>query len=420
MSQNFKKTTLYIFSFAITLVIVSGIMGCSSQDQNISLSPAEIIPQGQDISPAPTQDQDISPTRNENSPQKGETNLGLLEPESGTYFGVNLDWDVDTPKSFNDRLGKKAAVFVNFYSFPFQENERTLLDISCNAVANQGGMLMVTLEPWGGLETVTVETASDLANSVSKCNDQGVSVFIRFAHEMNGSWYIWSQQPEAYVKAFRIIAETIHQETSTNAMLWAPNYGGGYPFVDGQYQAKADSAEFSILDTNNDGVLDMKDDPYLPYYPGDDAVDWVGMSIYHWGNSYPWGENENPEAGKFLEELTGNYSGLNGDESAVPNFYELFFIERHKPIAIPETAAFYDPAASGPVELTLKQLWWRQVFDPALFEAYPGIKMINWFEHAKNEIEVGNNLVDWRVLGTEKIAKQFIVDLPLDRLLFAP
>ena len=29
-------------------------------------------------------------------------------------------------------------------------------------------------------------------------------------------------------------------------------------------------------------VLTMTDDPYLPYYPGDDAVDWVGISLFHW------------------------------------------------------------------------------------------------------------------------------------------
>ena len=67
----------------------------------------------------------------------------------------------------------------------------------------------------------------------------------------------------------------------------------------------------------------MSDDPYSPYYPGDAAVDWVGMSLYHWGNAYPWGENEIPEAGKFIAQLTGTYDGLNGDDSPLPDFYEI-------------------------------------------------------------------------------------------------
>ncbi len=36
-----------------------------------------------------------------------------------------------------------------------------------------------------------------------------------------------------------------------------------------------------MLDTNGDGKLDMSDDMYTPYYPGDEWVDWVGMSIFH-------------------------------------------------------------------------------------------------------------------------------------------
>ena len=55
--------------------------------------------------------------------------------------------------------------------------------------------------------------------------------------------------------------------------------------------------DFKALDTNGDGVLTMADDPYGPYYPGDDAVDWVGMSLYHWGSSYPWGANALPGSG---------------------------------------------------------------------------------------------------------------------------
>jgi hypothetical protein len=31
--------------------------------------------------------------------------------------------------------------------------------------------------------------------------------------------------------------------------------------------------DFSICDTNGDGVLDNRDDPYGPYWPGDDVVD---------------------------------------------------------------------------------------------------------------------------------------------------
>jgi hypothetical protein len=202
-------------------------------------------------------------------------------------------------------------------------------------------------------------------------------------------------------------------------MLWAPNYGGGYPFKGGPYVAKPQNADFALLDTNHDGQLDETDDPYSPYYPGDEAVDWVGMSLYHWGSAYPWGENEMPEPGKFASQLAGTYDGLNGDESAVPDFYEIYYGEHGKPLAIPETAAFYVPAHAGADELAIKESWWRQVFDPGFLAAHPGIKMINWFEWSKPESEAAGALVDWRALGSEQIAAQFRLDLPLNRLIFA-
>lgn len=325
-----------------------------------------------------------------------------------------------SPAEFNQALGHRSAIFVEFCHFPLRDMDLTFLGNAVKAVASEGGMLMITLEPWGGLDTVTPEASTDLAEKVAEYNALGVPVFVRFAHEMNGSWYPWSQQPSAYIKAFRVVADAIQSKAPQSAMIWAPNYGGGYPFKGGQFEIKPESADFKLLDTNQDSQLDMTDDPYAPYYPGDETVDWVGMSLYHWGSAYPWGENEIPEGGKFIAALTGNYNGLNGDERALPDFYEVFYEGHGKPLAIPETAAFYDPARSSPGEVIVKLSWWRQVLDPALLSAYPGIKMINWFEWDKKESEVGGVVIDWRVLGSPEVAEQFRTDLPVDKLVFAP
>ncbi|RWZ52413.1 hypothetical protein ELQ90_00135 [Labedella phragmitis] len=134
---------------------------------------------------------------------------------------------------------------------------------------------------------------------------------------MNGSWYARGQQPSAYVETFGRVADTVHAAPAAQTM-WAPNYGGGYPFSGGRYELTEPGDDLQALDTDGDGVVTGVDDPYAPYYPGDEAVDGVGMSLYHWGSEHPWGENEVPEAGKFTAQLTGSYVGLNGDDSAVP------------------------------------------------------------------------------------------------------
>jgi hypothetical protein len=47
------------------------------------------------------------------------------------------------------------------------------------------------------------------------------------------------------------------------------------------------------------------DDPYSPYYPGDEYVDWVGASLYIYGTRHPWSDNIIAPPGKFEEILNG-------------------------------------------------------------------------------------------------------------------
>jgi len=271
--------------------------------------------------------------------------------------------------------------------------------------------MLLTLEPKLGLETVTSEAAEELATTLARFNNAGVPVIVRFAHEMNGSWYAWGQQPAAYVAAYKRMAAAVHSKAPGSAMMWAPNYGGGYPFSGGKYQAVAGTQDFIDLDTDKDGAVTGADDPYAPYYPGDDSVDWVGMSLYHWGNTYPWGANVIPEPGKFLQQLTGTYNGAGGNDLAVPDFYANYGTDRDKPVAIPETAALTVASAGGADVLAIKEAWWGQLFDPAIPRDYPALKMINWFEWDKNEVEV-KATVDWTATKDAKVREAYSAALP--------
>jgi len=342
----------------------------------------------------------------------------FLEPPDGSYFGVHLDWEHDSATAFSQRLGTSAAVYGAFFKFPFDDEERINLDNFITQVAQQRAIALVTLEPHDGLDTITPLVASDLAQLLAKYNESGIPVFVRFAHEMNGSWYPWSQQPTGYVRAFRTVADAIHRHAPLTAMLWAPNYGGGYPFAGGCYEASPQDSDFHLLDTNGDGHLDMLDDMYAPYYPGDDAVDWVGMSVFHWGNRRSWEENDVPEEGSFIARITGAYLGPDGDQRAVSDFYQLYVEDHCKPMAITETAALYNPAISGADERLIKQCWWRQVFSQRVTDDFPGIKMIVWFEWRKFESEVGG-FVDWSVTFNPELAEAFYNDVRSDWLIFA-
>jgi hypothetical protein len=338
-------------------------------------------------------------------------------PADGALFGVNPDWGDRTLGQYANLLGHNPAVAVSFANVPLSAADEENVRAAGEQVRGVGGILLLTLEPQQGLAAVTDTVAADVAALVDDVQQTGAPVIVRFAHEMNGSWYAWGQQPMEYIASFRRVADALRAGAPGSAMMWAPNEGGGYPFVGGSAAAVPGTEAFALLDTDGDGVLTIADDPYAPYYPGDDVVDWVGMSLYHWGAQHPWGANVLPEPEKFALQLTGEYVGTDGDQTAVPDFYGVYGVEHGKPVAIPETAALVVPRGDDAGERAIKQVWWSQVFSDETATRFPQLRMINWFEWDKDEVEVGER-VDWTVLNDPTTRDAFTADLP-DWLHFA-
>lgn len=339
-------------------------------------------------------------------PDEAHAADGIQVPADGmAYFGVALAGQ-ETPSTYVQRTALRPASYGEFAEFPLTSTTKQNLSTAVDAIRAQNGKLFLTLEPHAGLATVTSASAADLATTVAGYNARGVDVFVRFAHEMNGSWYSWSQQPASYIAAFRLVADAVHAAAPQAAMVWAPNYGGGYPYSGGAYTAKAGTADFRTLDTNGNGALSMSDDPYSPYYPGDAYVDWVGLTEYHFGHAWPYGENETPEPGKFSQQLQGTYTG-NGryeDQSALPDFYSNFAVAKGKPMVLAETGALYNeaPAQPGTTEYDIKTAWINQVYGSR--SEFPQLKLITWFEVRKYESEAAG-IVDWRATSNASIAE---------------
>ncbi len=73
-------------------------------------------------------------------------------------------------------------------------------------------------------------------------------MFLRFGGEMNGAWTPWHADPLAYRKAFRTVALVMNARLPT----W-------------RWSGRPTTCPPTTLDR---------------YYPGDDVVDWVGISLY--------------------------------------------------------------------------------------------------------------------------------------------
>ena len=279
-----------------------------------------------------------------------------VPPAGKIHYGVQLNHGFDDITGYAQRLGSAPALYGRYSNFPLSAEDQESIAADVDELAPRGASMMLTLDPREGLTTVTPQALQDLTENLIDWNRQGVPVLVRFGHEMNGPWYAWGQKPALYIEKFRQVADAVH-EAPSSAMLWSPNEGSGYPFHPGEpYAAKAGSADARALDTDDDGKVTERDDPYAPYWPGEDVVDWVGLTVYHYGEVHPWGRNTVPEPGKLAAKIDGTFKSAHVDDTDVPDFYAEYAEKYEKPFAISETGAFFNTSRSdGASGLAIKR-----------------------------------------------------------------
>lgn len=173
--------------------------------------------------------------------------LAKYEPANGCYIGVldefaSVYWGKPwaNAESFARRLAHPVAVAYDYeaYGEPFPMNW-------ARREADRGRAIQIAWEP------SDIYAVRDDAYLNRWAEDAGASrapIFLRFGGEMNGFWTPWGRDPAAYRRAFRLVHAVMARYAPNVAMVWAPN---------------------AVPTTNLD-----------EYYPGDDAVDWVGISLY--------------------------------------------------------------------------------------------------------------------------------------------
>lgn len=87
------------------------------------------------------------------------------------------------------------------------------------------------------------------------------------------------------------------------------------------------ATEATALDTSGDGQLSPLDSPFSPYYPGDEYVDWVGLSVYYKG---PNSQNINVAQPRgYCYGALRNHNPNNGVDTVDP-WYENYCVGRNK------------------------------------------------------------------------------------------
>jgi hypothetical protein len=332
-------------------------------------------------------------------------------PAGAPWFGPSLDWAGDSAAAYTERLGTAPALFAHTMPYPLGPDDVTYVEQYVDQVARLGAVAFLSLEPRTALPDLTRNEAEELAALLAELGQQrGTRFLVRFAPEMNGSWRTWGQQPGDYVQAFRTVADAVHAGAPNAAMLWSPAYGAGYPFADAVGLVPGSGArDLAELDTTGDGSVGPDDDPYAPYWPGGEYVDWVGLSLLHFGPAASLGSDAVPEPGTFVGELTGT-AGYGERPGEGRDFLASYVQAAGKPMAV-ETSALFAPgtAATGAQELAVKQAWWRQVF--AAVTTVPGVQAVVWPELERPEAEAAGAVVDWRATSTPELAGALRADL---------
>ncbi len=280
-------------------------------------------------------------------------------------------------------------------------------EYTASLLRGTGAVMGVTVVPVGSLADVSEGALTALGLKCLSINQAlGVQILLTFAPQHNGNWLPYGQDPVIFRAKFRFLAGIVKGPGSRNAtaLVWAPHSGYGYPYalpdafasgpmgaaVNGSRPTTAappSPATNPLLDTNGNGRLDAQDDPYAPYYPGDDVVDWCALSLYAMGadtyfplppsaaSAHP--ANALPAAGSKLGALLTS-------PGALSDFHDTYALAKGKPMLVSATAAawYTMPGVGGageggsmglakrappvgPDELTLKQAWWELVLDRA-------------------------------------------------------
>ena len=255
-----------------------------------------------------------------------------LEPKDGAYLGMIAEtsgnfWPLGSYLTYIDAMNQPDLYY------PANEI------IKANDSAVMVGWTI------NSLDEVNYDTVRSVLNTLAGYNKP---MFIRFANEMNVSSL--GDDPERYIEIFRNVANMVH-EYDNFAVVWSPN---------------------------DLGALDR---PFEFFYPGDEYVDWVGVSMYMIKYFQGKADTSYKDSVYFM---TGDYAWATNRIKPIMDFMAKNGI--NKPVMISEggvpTNTNHDTGLEAWGAPRMRDMLWNLVMK------YPQIKMINYFNnHRANEAE---------------------------------
>lgn len=289
--------------------------------------------------------------------------LARNEPAQGCILGAYIDLDRDLkntfvgqdgrqhrlPEDFEAVVGKRHGMYFFYMGYGTEFPTEWV-----NRLGDQNRYVHIALEPNLGLDAVRAdEYLVGLARSMG---DSKAKIFLRFASEMNGPWVKYSGDPAKYRAKFALVASIMHKYAPNVAMVWCPYFQPTRTIPD--------------------------------YYPGDRAVDWVGVNMY---NVTYFNQNDRTPAidvkpQEMLQWIYDRYSAK-------------------KPIMIGEYATTHESAVESNLAINFAV---NNILDlyGSLPTRFPRVKAINYFNTNNLDLPHRRNN-DYRVTAQEAVRKAY-------------
>jgi beta-mannanase len=276
----------------------------------------------------------------------------------GAY--VDYDgWNTTTIDQLNAATTKPLSV-VNLFS-GFDQNWATSLAIQATNIVSRHAAPMITWMP-----SQSARPDANLLGEISNGQwdayidtwiaglknwqatypaDKRPTVLLRFAHEFNGNWYAWGNEPDGLKAAWRYLHTRFAQAGVTGVeWVWCAN------------------------NVNVDSYNDV-----TRYYPGDDVVDWTALDGYNWGSNYSFTQWKG-----FAETFSTPYTTLVTNYPTKPIL--LAEVASAEPADVPNP--LYGQNGNDSDAGQSKEAWVQDMYTRIMTE-YPAIRAVAWFNTNK-------------------------------------
>ena len=273
--------------------------------------------------------------------EDGPDTYDFYYPDAGPWDNAPWGNTGNTMDKFDSNAGKKISVLGWGQPPPWQQT--IVYGGTFDIVRNRGAYTMLTID----LGTATLaEVASgkydaSITTWATNVKAYGHPFFMRFAHEMNGSWYAWGQKPTDFIAAWKHFHDVVTNAGATN-VTWV-------------FNPNLDIGPYKISD----------------YWPGDAYVDWMGLDGYNKGAT------------------SASFASLYG-----PSYSQLQALST-KPIMICEIGSLeYGTGEKG--------AWIKDVLETQLPTKFPQIRAFLWFNWRFYETD--NNVTGFKPFPIESSA----------------